>query len=377
MGKILFDCTPFLVNKTAVHRMVRDISLYYEVRKDHYGFRFGLEAFSTFSISESSARRTLKQFFFGISRPKLLLSLSTLAIFLSRLISVFRRRNTVYFDPIYALFHFDLDDSVVVVHDLTPVTVPEWHSPNVSRLYAESYKRLAASSCTIISDSESTTRDLRVNYGISPSRIHTLGFYLPEFAKAANCILEEKVERVLENKFVLFVGSMEKRKNGHRLAQAFLESGLSEHGYHLVFAGGRAIGTEELEELTQGSSHIHLLGYVSDAALDSLYERAVAFAYVSCWEGFGVPLLEALSRGVPCLAPTSGASPEVGRDAVIYVDPMDINSIKVALLEIVNLSREEREKMVRRGLAIASEYSFEAYIQRFDQVVTRAFRLKG
>jgi glycosyltransferase involved in cell wall biosynthesis len=157
---------------------------------------------------------------------------------------------------------------------------------------------------------------------------------------------------------------MEKRKNGFRLARAFLESGLAEDGYQLVFAGGRALGTEELEELSQGSQNVHLLGYVSDSALEALYKNAVAFAYVSCWEGFGVPLLEAMSRGIPCLSPTSGASPEIGRDAVIYVDPCDQNSIKEGLLKIVNLSAEERMNLVGKGLEISKQYTFESFIER-------------
>jgi glycosyltransferase involved in cell wall biosynthesis len=276
------------------------------------------------------------------------------------------------FDPLYALYHELDDSSVVFVLDLTTHTMPQWHNSNVCVAYDQAFAKLRRSRCKIISISQSTTLDLRCNFGIQAERIITLPLYLRAISgKPAT----DRTASGSSNKYkqfqpyFLFVGSLEERKNIVGLIQAFKVSGLSDKGYSLLIAGRDGHGTEEIHAAAASSDRIHLLGAVDDITLDALYCGCEAFVYPSFWEGFGLPLLEAMARGIPCLSTETGASPEVGADAVIYADPCDVRSIAAGLRRLAELSPEDRDSFSRLSIDRANKFTFARFISGLENVL--------
>ncbi len=163
---------------------------------------------------------------------------------------------------------------------------------------------------------------------------------------------------------VLTVGAVQKRKNIARLVKAFERMPA---GWKLAIAGAaEGYGAaEELSAVEQSPrrSDIQLLGYVSNATLEDLYRRARVFAFPSLDEGFGMPVLDAMARGVAVVASRRSAIPEVTGDAALLVDPEDVDELGSAL---ARLAEDEalRTDLIRRGKQRAAESPWEAAVER-------------
>jgi glycosyltransferase involved in cell wall biosynthesis len=155
------------------------------------------------------------------------------------------------------------------------------------------------------------------------------------------------------------VGALQVRKNLARLVSAF-ERMPSE--WRLVLAGsahGYGAG-EIIEQITRSpcSERIEVKDYVSDGALRQLYARASIFAFPSLDEGFGMPVLDAMARGIPVLTSNGSALKEIVGDAAVLVDPTSVEEIGAALRKLA-CDQELRARLIDRGLARASQFSWE------------------
>jgi glycosyltransferase involved in cell wall biosynthesis len=161
--------------------------------------------------------------------------------------------------------------------------------------------------------------------------------------------------------FVLAVGTLEPRKNLPRLVAAYaaLPHELQQ-AHPLVVVGAQGWRTgETLTALRSLGDRAVLLGHVPDAALGELYRRCAVFCYPSLGEGFGLPVLEAMSEGAPVVTSSTSSLPEVGGEAVEYVLPLSVESIAAALERLLR-SPERREELARLGRARASQFSWAA-----------------
>lgn len=162
--------------------------------------------------------------------------------------------------------------------------------------------------------------------------------------------------------FVLAAGTLEPRKNLPRLVSAYTALARELQGAHpLVVVGARGWDTgETLTALRSLGERCELLGHVSDAALAELYRRCAVFCYPSLGEGFGLPVLEAMAAGAAVLTSRLSSLPEVGGDAVEYVDPMSVASITAGLERLLS-SPERRSELGARARARAAEFSWERF----------------
>ncbi|MCX7899551.1 MAG: glycosyltransferase, partial [Methylocystis sp.] len=135
-----------------------------------------------------------------------------------------------------------------------------------------------------------------------------------------------------------------------------------EQGWKLALAGGKGLGWEQIHETAGKFDGVELLGFVSDDELAWLYANAAAFAYPSYLEGFGLPLLEAMANGLPCLASITGASREVCGDLGVLVDPYHMNSVVQGLVDCANASQNHDQAAAARLMARAREFSFDRYL---------------
>lgn len=162
--------------------------------------------------------------------------------------------------------------------------------------------------------------------------------------------------------FVLAVGTLEPRKNLPRLVAAYSsldEAQQARHRLVVVGASGWQTG-ETLNALRSLGERCEMLGYVSDAALAELYRRCAVFCYPSLGEGFGLPVLEAMAAGAAVVTSHLSSLPEVGGDAVEYVDPLRVSSIAAGLRAVLD-DESHRAELAARARARAGEFSWERF----------------
>jgi glycosyltransferase involved in cell wall biosynthesis len=246
-----------------------------------------------------------------------------------------------------------LPPTVVTVHDLGYHTFPAAH-PWQQRLYLDWGTRWSVSAATsVIAISHATASDLHRILGTDTSKIHVVH-------EAANPLPMPTTEAIaalrarcgLRRPYALYVGTLQPRKNLSRLLTAYEQlCRQTELSFDLVLAGHVGWLSQGLVAQAQQSpqaERIHLLGYVADADLPALIAGAHLFTFPSLYEGFGLPILEAQTLGVPVMTAKNSSLPEVAGDAALYVDPTDVEAIAQAMLR---LSQDEplRQELIAAG----------------------------
>ena len=187
-----------------------------------------------------------------------------------------------YLDPLYTLFGALGPNDVVMCHDLSPITHPHWHGPNVSRLYDSAFRKVARSDCTVIAVSGNTADTFRANFGSGSATVRTVRNYLP---RSVAQLPPSVAPLAFTAPYLLFVGSLEARKNIVGTIEAFRLSELVTKGYRLLIIGTRAHGAEEIERSARGTDGVVLCGFLSEAEKLAAYAGATGFVYPSYLEG--------------------------------------------------------------------------------------------
>jgi len=259
--------------------------------------------------------------------------------------------------------------TVVTIHDLVSFLFPET-VPRKYSLYMRLMTRVAARSADrIIAVSGATKVDLQRTLGIPDDKIAVIHEAVaPEFGVAPEPSAVGAVVRRygIRRPYCLFVGNLEPRKNLNRLIEAFAllkARGSQGSGSHqLVLAGTRAwlySGIFRAVEAHGLASEVVFTGYVAPGDLPALYAGAACFVFPSVYEGFGLPVLEAMSAGTPVVASRAGAIPEVAGDAALLVDAGRAPEIAEAI-EAVLGDAALRARLVARGRARAQTFTWEA-----------------
>jgi glycosyltransferase involved in cell wall biosynthesis len=238
--------------------------------------------------------------------------------------------------------------TLLTIHDLAFMVHPECAEPSMVRYLTDVVPRGLRRADAILADSEATRRDLASLLAIDPMRVDLV---YPGVGPRFRSMSVEEVEPVrrrlgLPDRFVLFVSTIEPRKNLVRLLEAFaqvlqietsnLQSAIC--NLHLVIAGRRGWMYDEVFatiDRLQLRERVQLLDFVHDKDLPALYNLAVAFAYPSIYEGFGIPPLEALACGTPTVTADNSSLPEVVGDAAVLVSAEDVGSIASGIARVV------------------------------------------
>ncbi len=254
--------------------------------------------------------------------------------------------------------------SVVTVHDLAFLAYPEaFHT--AKRRYLTAMTRLSVRRARhIIAVSAHTRDDLVHHFGVRPERVTVIPNAADERYRPADTpddITRFKAANALPDRFILFVGTLEPRKNLRRLIEAFALFSGDDPGVKLVIVGASGWLTSDLAPLVQSrglSDRIIFTGYVPDDDLPLWYQAATVFCYPSLYEGFGLPLLEAMACGVPVVTSRTSSLPEVAGDAARLVDPTDICGL-ASTLQSVLANDARRQAMSEAGIARSHAYSWE------------------
>jgi glycosyltransferase involved in cell wall biosynthesis len=252
--------------------------------------------------------------------------------------------------------------SVFTIHDLTYVLYPDTHS-RLNREYLRLMMPRFLRADAVVADSQSTRRDAAEWYGL-PEEDVTIVYpgvsdrFSPVEPQGALALC---ARLGLPRDFVLCVGTIEPRKNLTVLLDALTRLEANGLAPPLVIAGRRGwlSGSffARLEELGL-ERMVTILGYVSDDNLPALYSVCQTLAFPSLYEGFGLPVLEAMSCGAPVICSNSSSLPEVGGDAALYVSPQDADGWAAALTRVLG-DHELRSAMRRSGLAQSAAFTWE------------------
>ena len=269
------------------------------------------------------------------------------------------RERVFFLDPLYVLFSKVTAADVVLVHDLSTLTHPAWHGAGVGPLYRAAFTRILQSGAQLVAVSQNTADTLCANFGYPRAPVRVLPLFVPPY------VADGAEPRAPPRPYLLFVGSLERRKNLAGLIAAYRLSELNEAGCDLLIVGGAGHGDHLALEAAKATEGVRLHGFVPDAALAGLYRGAAGFAYPSYLEGFGVPLLEALHHGLPAVASTTGASPEVAGELAAYSDPDDHASLADEMIQMFRMTPEARSAHAARAKAwVESRFSLQAFQQR-------------
>ncbi|HEV8572111.1 MAG TPA: glycosyltransferase family 1 protein [Actinomycetota bacterium] len=263
---------------------------------------------------------------------------------------------------------------VVTVHDLAFRVYPRLFPAVWRNLFRAGVRRAARNADALITVSEHTARDLVRFTRADPNRVHVvpLAAALPDAGADPGDVVDRlKVPRP----YLLFVGVLEPRKNLVRLVRAYRRAALAGGLHHaLVLAGPMGWHARPLlrEVATPGPGEVVLTGRVGARELDALYRGASAFAYPSLYEGFGLPVLEAMVRGVPVVTSAISSLPEVTGDAALLVEPRSTGQLAEAI-ERVLAEEDLAARLSAAGRARASAFSWERTarmtLQVYEKVV--------
>lgn len=257
----------------------------------------------------------------------------------------------------------------ITIHDASLFLFSRYHPR--SRLLALRLllPQVARRAQAVITVSQASRQELITILRLSPEKVHVVhSAASQEFRPLRDPEPQDRLRQKyhLPLKYVLYVGTIEPRKNLLRLIAAFGRTQADHPDCHLVLAGpdgwmmNGALDKETIEANLTGK--VHYLGYVPQVDLPGIYSLATLFAFPSLHEGFGLPLLEAMACGVPVLTSDCSAMPEVSGAAAHLVDPNSVESMADGLNDLLN-SAARREWLVEQGFARAQQFSWEQTAQ--------------
>lgn len=270
--------------------------------------------------------------------------------------------------------------TLLTVHDLSFLRYPDHFVPKLVDYLSRAVPRAVARADRVLADSQATRADLIERLGAPADKVEVLYSGVDQrFCPTAEPGERERLQARYGwdgQPYVLTVGTLQPRKNYVRLIRAFarLRPADLPPGMRLLIAGGRGWLYEEvLAEADRHAGRVRVLGFVEDEDLPALYRGASLFVFPSLYEGFGLPVLEALACGVPVVCSNASSLPEVAGDAALLVAPEDEDGLAEGLLRALT-DEPLRQEMIARGLRQAARFTWE---QAARQLLAAFDRLGG
>lgn len=276
--------------------------------------------------------------------------------------------------PYFDLFFMTLPlvrkkKTMVTIHDTTPLVFPEHYPPGIKgRLRLKAQKLALKTASGVIADSKNSKKDIAQYLDYSKEKIYVVYLAAADIfqpIKETKQLEKVKKKYKLPNQFILYVGDVNYNKNILSLVKACKSIKIP-----LVIVGKQAVQKEfdkshienqplvQLIKLYGKDPKVIRVGFVPDEDLVALYNLATIYCQPSFYEGFGLPVLEAMACGTPVVTSKKASLPEITGKAAVFVDPYDINDIANGLTVAID-DEDLREDLIARGLKQAKKFSWE------------------
>lgn len=264
--------------------------------------------------------------------------------------------------------------TLLTVHDLSFIRVPEAATPSLRSYLNKVVPRSVKKADHILADSQATKDDLVELYRVSPDKITVLLSGVNHRFKPVtdqHLLTQTRQKYGLKNHpYLLSVGTVQPRKNYSRVIQALHRLHQQGHELHYAIAGGKGWLNDEMYttiEQTNMQDYVHLLGFVDDEDLPALYSAADCLIITSLYEGFGLPILEAMASGTPVITSNLSSLPEVAGNAGLLVDPLNTEAITHAIHEIIT-DDSKRQQLIESGYRQVEKFTWEKSAQQLRSV---------
>jgi len=274
---------------------------------------------------------------------------------------------------------------IMLVHDIIPKLFPEYLNNSRKRKYWKLIEKAIQKTDKIIANSKRTEKDLIQHLNIDPTKITVNYLDVDEIYKKKPT--KEKTAKILKKYklkpgYIYNGGGLEVRKNTEGVIRAYkylLETNKVSHWIQelppLVISGKLMpqlapliVDVEKLIKKLNLTQHVKILDFVPQADLPAIYANACMFVYPSRYEGFGLPILEAMNQSVPVVTAKTSSLPEVGRDAILYCDPNDHQDIAMVMRNILR-NKNLYATLARRGKERARNFSWIKFTKKFLNIL--------
>lgn len=247
-------------------------------------------------------------------------------------------------------------NQIMTIHDVSHERYPEWFSANYYRFYHFMMPRIGRKAHAVLTVSEFSKREIVDTLGLDADKIHIVHSNVPFTCKPSRDEILNFHRDPDADKYIIAVSSMDPRKNYERLVSAFQKIEDKSIKLYIIGMSFKAFNTPDLQKLI--GENIFLPGYISDEALQNMYQNALFSVYPSLYEGFGLPPLESMTYGCPVINSDIPALREISGDAALYADPYNVEDITQ---RINQLSEDEnlRKELQLKGLEQIKKYSWE------------------
>ena len=261
----------------------------------------------------------------------------------------------------------------VTIHDVIVKAYPYGHTEHTIEEIDRNLRDVLDKADGLIADSYNTKSDLMKFYKVPDSKISVI---YPGVSSLFSELKPERANRGVDSKeddFILFVGTLEPRKNIEGLIKAF--DWIKEHSgitHKLYIVGMKGWMFENIFKAYEGSKFkkdIVFKGYIEEAYLKRLYQEASVFVYPSFYEGFGFPIIEAFSSGVPVVTSKTSSCGEIAGNCALLIDPADFREIADAILKLISDENLKRS-LVEKGINRAKEFTWAKTAEGFVRLFT-------
>ncbi len=371
--KIIINTIPLLVKLTGVGKYIYEVSRNLTNSDSfNYHYYYGYTSDKLIHPPKQDAKKSFSLVYDYLLKSNTLRNIIRRAVFsLSNLVS---KKFDLYWEPNHILLpNIKSDIKITTIHDLSVIKNPERHPADRVRYFNKNITQTILNSHHFITVSKFIKQEITEYFGISPEKITVIynGFNQDIFKKYPHeTLITFSKKRNIPGNFILYVGTIEPRKNLKNLILAYLE--LPEKlkkQYKLVLTGYHGWENSEIFNfIKKERENIIYTGYMDELELAYLYNLAKVLVYPSIYEGFGLPPLEAMACETPVITSNVSSMPEIYEDAAFYIDPKDPYDIKQAVETILEdniLLENLKQKGKERSMLFSWENSAKNHLKLF------------